>query len=302
MARPDFLIIGAQKCATSWLHHQLRQHGELFLPEEKDVEFFSYSENLTPGVFGRWLERFECEQPAKRTGDTNAAYFWTETGSPWSIRLDGFNRHIPETVQAYLGDEVQLIIGLRDPVDRAISAYLHHIHHGAVSPEQPILDIDEPLGIVDMGFYALHLKNWLKVYPARNFLVIRGLPDSPDAAAAVLDACAGFLGVRPFPEAPGLDKPVYPGLPRLWRKDGVWVEENNPAIVGQLPIKRDVPAMVEHGRRFVRLVEPSELARLRAIYAADQETLDSLLASRNIRCVDLELPDASNMAAGNQDG
>jgi hypothetical protein len=60
--------------------------------------------------------------------------------------------------------------------------------------------------------------------------------------------------------------------------------------------------MVEHGRRFVRLVDPSELARLRAIYSADQEALDRLLASQNIRCVDLELPVASNRASGNQDG
>lgn len=302
MARPDFLIIGAQKCATSWLHYQLRQHGELFLPEEKDVEFFSYSENLTPIDFGRWLERFACEEPVTRTGDANAAYFWTETGSSWSNKPNGFNRHIPEAVQAYLGDELQLIVSLRSPVERAVSAYLHHIHHGAVSPEQVILDIPQPLGIVDMGFYAVHLKNWLDVYPAENFLVIEGLPASQEAAVAAVDACTSFLGVRPFPEAPGRNKPVYPGLARLWREDGVWVEEQNPAIVGYLPLQRNVPVTIEAGRRFARLVDPSELERLRAIFAGDHKALRALLTSQDIRCVDLHMLNASTAAGGDQHG
>ena len=288
MARPDFLIIGAQKCATSWLHHHLRRHPELFLPEEKDVELFSYTENLAPDVFSRWLARFENTAAARRIGDANAAYSWTETGSPWSIKLDGFNRRIPESVREYLGDELRLIISLRDPVERAVSAYLHHIHHGAVSPEQRLLDIDAPLGIVDMGFYEAHLQNWLNVYPEDCFLVLDGLPSGETGAAAALNACTDFLEVGRFPASGGQDQPVYPGLARRWRDDGVWVEEENPAIRRHLPLRRKLPVITEAGRRFVRLVDAPELARLRALYAQDQDKLGGLLESRNVRCTRLQ--------------
>ena len=37
---PDFLVIGAQKAGTSWLHHHLRLHPGVFLPEAKDQGYF----------------------------------------------------------------------------------------------------------------------------------------------------------------------------------------------------------------------------------------------------------------------
>ncbi|MDT8322320.1 MAG: sulfotransferase domain-containing protein [Xanthomonadales bacterium] len=55
---PDFLIIGAQKCGTSWLHHQLRQSDEIFMPADKDHEHFSYVGNLNAEAFADWCRRF----------------------------------------------------------------------------------------------------------------------------------------------------------------------------------------------------------------------------------------------------
>ena len=38
---PDFLGVGVQKAGTTWLSENMRCHPEMYLPEEKELEFFS---------------------------------------------------------------------------------------------------------------------------------------------------------------------------------------------------------------------------------------------------------------------
>lgn len=252
------------------------------LPADKDIEFFSYPVNLNPETSRAWLERFDGASNGMRVGDVNGAYFWTETGSAWSIKLDSFNKQIPESVTAFLGDEIQFIISLRNPVERAVSAYLHHIHHGAVRPDQNLLDVDAPLGIVDMGFFGAHLKNWLRVYPAKQFLVIRDLPFDRKSATALLSGTLEFLGVADFREEYPFETPVYPGIRRIFRPDGVWVPEGHPSIAVHLPLSHGVPGTTQDGVRYVRLVDDSELIRLERIFEQDQAMLNELLAANEI--------------------
>lgn len=57
---PDFLGIGAMKSGTTWLFENLRCHPEVYLPEQKELYYFSlyfytgrlssYSSNFTNGV------------------------------------------------------------------------------------------------------------------------------------------------------------------------------------------------------------------------------------------------------------
>ncbi len=37
---PNFLILGATKSGTTSLHHYMKQHPDVFLPEEKEIQFF----------------------------------------------------------------------------------------------------------------------------------------------------------------------------------------------------------------------------------------------------------------------
>ena len=39
--KPDFLVVGCQRCGTTWLYQQLVQHDEIFVPKDrKEVEYF----------------------------------------------------------------------------------------------------------------------------------------------------------------------------------------------------------------------------------------------------------------------
>ncbi|MGE0611353.1 MAG: sulfotransferase domain-containing protein, partial [Hyphomicrobiales bacterium] len=44
-AKPDFLVIGAQKCGTTWLQEMLHQHPDVFVPEIKEVNYFVRAEH-----------------------------------------------------------------------------------------------------------------------------------------------------------------------------------------------------------------------------------------------------------------
>lgn len=45
--RPDFIGIGAQKCATTWLALCLRQHPQIFMASPKELKYFN--ENFARG-------------------------------------------------------------------------------------------------------------------------------------------------------------------------------------------------------------------------------------------------------------
>lgn len=280
--KPDFMVIGAQKCATSWLDFHLRQHPQIALPADKDIEFFSYTANLNLEFSKAWLNRFEGAAAGQRVGDVNAAYFWTETGSSWGVKEASFNRHIPESVHGFLGQDMQFIVSLRNPVDRTVSAYLHHISHGGVSPDQSLLEISEPLGIVDMGFFGAHLQNWLQVYPASQFLVLMDLPSDQANADRLISGTLDFLGVNAATRGHDSEKKVFPGMQRLRLEGGVWVPEDNPVITAHLPIQRKVPTITENGKRYLRLVDSDELAQLEQIFNADQALLHDLLAAEGM--------------------
>lgn len=266
---PDFLIIGAQKCGTSWLHHQLRQADAIYMPADKDFEHFSYVGNLNAAAFVSYCERFHEARVDQRAGDANAAYFWTRTGSRWGRQPDSFNPEIPFSIRRFCGPGLKLIVMLRHPVERAVSAYLHHIRHGAVTPAVSILDPELPLGIVDMGFYRTHLANWRRAYPREQLHLINGLPTSRDAAVEAVESTCAFLEVTPPPLDRYYFEPVFPGLSRVIDDAGVWIPET-----AEIPAaaRRDLPAAgparLIDGRPHRRVVTDAELRELHAILDA----------------------------------
>ncbi len=56
---PDFLVIGAQRAGTTWLHRVLRQHPALWLPPLKELHYFdSLHQNYTWENGIRWRRRW----------------------------------------------------------------------------------------------------------------------------------------------------------------------------------------------------------------------------------------------------
>lgn len=264
LKRPDFLIIGAQKCGTSWLHHHLKLSESINMPDDKDMEHFTYVGNLTEQAFAHYCQRFDGARSDQLIGDANAGYFWTRTDSKWNRQPDSFNPTIPKSIHQFCGADLKLIIMLRDPVERAISAYLHHVRHGAITLDHSILDTSLPLGIIDMGFYEHHLAQWRKFYPMEQIHIIRTMPSTAPLAVEIMNQVCAFLDALPIRPDQYYLEPIFPGLARIMNDDGVWLKQVPESNAVHLPQSRDFVDIGDD--RFIKAVSKRELLELRSIY------------------------------------
>jgi len=166
---PTFLVIGAQKCGTTWLAEMVRQHPEVVVAPVKELHFFDKRENYQRGL-AWYRSQFPLHPGARAAGEFTPNYFWTSDGEAEPVDARHM-RAIPRLAHESLPD-LKLIVCLRDPVERAVSAYFHHIRQGRVSEKQRLADVAHLFGIETMGYYDEHLRNWLEYFPAERFLVL----------------------------------------------------------------------------------------------------------------------------------
>ncbi|MBT3612118.1 MAG: sulfotransferase [Flavobacteriales bacterium] len=121
---PNFLIVGAAKCGTSSLHNYLNQHPDVYMPsyneqgmKVKEPRFLIKNlvkDRLHNGIWNleSYQALFNHVVNEKAIGESTVLYLYY------------YNEAI-KNIKKYLGDDVKIIIMLRNPVDRAFSAYTH---------------------------------------------------------------------------------------------------------------------------------------------------------------------------------
>jgi len=79
---PNFLIIGAEKAATTWLARGLAEHPAIFLPAEKELFYFSSRYDR-----GRdwYADHFRDASGHVRVGEATPVYL-SHPGTPGRIR------------------------------------------------------------------------------------------------------------------------------------------------------------------------------------------------------------------------
>jgi hypothetical protein len=113
---PKFLVIGAEKAATTWISHQLRHHPRLWLP---NAEPHFFSREFHRGL--DWYEGLFADAPPDRiVGEKSADYFAHE--------------HSAARIADILPD-APMIVQLRNPVDRAYSDYCMYFRRGLVDAD-----------------------------------------------------------------------------------------------------------------------------------------------------------------------
>ena len=185
---PHFVIIGAGKSASTWLHLALRQHPAIFMPEQ-EIPFFEdpyYNEaDLAP----LWSE-LSIAPPGAMIGIKRPNYLCTPECAP---RLA---RHVPQA---------RLIAILRNPVDRAVSQYYHLVRSGRLPLINPDLAFDRYLAgsfdapfveriVLDFGLYAQGIANYRRVFPSDRLLILTDL-DMRNSALTVFKRSCRFIGV-----------------------------------------------------------------------------------------------------------
>jgi hypothetical protein len=178
---PDFIVIGAMKCATSTLHEQLARQRGVFMSTPKEPNFFSDDEVFAQGK--TWYQSLFAGAPADAIcGESSTHYTKLPTH--------------PSTVErlAKAAPGVKLIYVMRHPIDRLVSHYVHAWSKGEVS-----CSIDEAVermpALVDYGRYAMQIAAYVERFGWANVMPVffGRLHGSPQEE---LERIAAFIGLR----------------------------------------------------------------------------------------------------------
>jgi len=71
---PTFLVVGAAKTGTSWLHQCIREHPNVFVPELKEINFFSWHYDRPD-----WYRSlFSAREHEEEAGEISPSYMVSE--------------------------------------------------------------------------------------------------------------------------------------------------------------------------------------------------------------------------------
>jgi hypothetical protein len=184
--RPDFIIIGAMKCATSAVHDQLKAHDSFFMTTPKEPNFFSDNAVYAQGL-GWYQSLFAQARPGQLRGESSTHYTKLPTH--------------PHTISRLLSfcPDIKCIYVMRHPVDRLVSHYIHEWTQRVIS-----CDIDTAVDrfpeLSDYGRYAMQLEPYRAAFGAGSVLPVfsERFRDNP---VRELQKIFDFLGVD--------EQPVY---------------------------------------------------------------------------------------------
>ena len=156
-SRPNVLIIGAARAGSTFLVNQLTHHPDIATSNPKETHFLSLgrrSEGFSgPGdeatinrqiqhSLAGWESTFLPAQRAKIRVDASVSmlYYAEETISQ---------------IDRYLGDDLRVIVVLRDPVDRAFSAFKYLQNRGYETSTDFAEALDVEYGRMSEGWHHL---------------------------------------------------------------------------------------------------------------------------------------------------
>ena len=177
--KPNFIIIGAMKAATTSLYTYLKQHPDVFMTTIKEPMFFNnFQKNNNFKVHGRKAKKittfeqyyplFDAVKNEKAIGEASPAYI--------------SNEDCPRLIQQHLPD-TKIIAILRQPVARAYSNFLH----ARRADREPIADFETAFNkeaerkaenwsplyhYKGKGYYTEQLERYYTLFPKENIKIL----------------------------------------------------------------------------------------------------------------------------------
>ena len=157
--KPDFFIVGAPKCGTTSMYHYLRQHDQIFMPDEKEPHYFGEDLKKRPDKFidneDEYLNLFKDAKPDQKLGEASTFYLYSKSAS----------REIKE-----YNPDAKIIIMLRNPIDFLNSLHSQLLFSG--NEDEPNFEIameleeerikgnklPENIDMIDKIYYLEHVR------------------------------------------------------------------------------------------------------------------------------------------------
>ena len=155
---PDFIIIGAMKCATSTLHEQLAAQPGIFMSDPKEPCFFSNDPVYARG-WSWYVSLFAAAAPGQLRGESSTHY----------TKLPTYPRTV-ERIASHLPD-VKLIYVMRHPLERLVSQYVHEWTERTIDGSIDAAVRRYPR-LVDYGRYAMQLQPYFDAFGRERVLPV----------------------------------------------------------------------------------------------------------------------------------
>ncbi len=163
--KPTFVIIGAQKSATTFVHKCLMEHYDIYMLRE-EIPYFESPDYEQQSIK---LEDLFKGRSENALGIKRPSYIGKSEVPP------RITRDLPES---------RIIAVLRNPVERAVSAYFHYLAYGFL----PICSLNDGMEqllqgayetaykrspeILEFGYYYKHLSEYRYFFERKRILVI----------------------------------------------------------------------------------------------------------------------------------
>jgi hypothetical protein len=233
---PQFLCIGAQKAATTWLYHNLQRHPDIWLPPYKEIHYFDLPEGTTtyrlwprigPPSFRRGIG--SSLTTAMKSGDFATAgwfarYLLGRRNSRWYRKLfaPGGDRLCGDITPGYsmlsassvekvhrLLPDAKIIFIMRNPIERAwsqINMKSWNIYNraGTDLPEKVLNRMLRADFVSVRSNYARTLDNWGACYGSQQFFIefYETVCEDP---ADLMHRVLGFIGAAPLVDEAALE-------------------------------------------------------------------------------------------------
>lgn len=263
MTGPDFIVIGAMKSGTSTLAAQLGAQDSIFVTDPKEPNYFSDDDVFAQGE-DWYASLFRGADENDLRGEASTHYTKLPTHPKTLARLT-------TGCQA-----TRFIYLIRNPIDRAVSHFIHEWSQGVIPKD---ITIDEALDIlpemIAYGQYGMQMEAWLTHFD-RYQIHIETLEAMKRGPQDVLRRVGKFLGRDDLNWKADLGQEnVSAERLRLGPLDR-WLINSAPATwLRQTIVPQTARDWVKSKRRMTNrpAFSANAISKLEHIFAADRELL-----------------------------
>ena len=261
---PNLIVIGAKKAGTTSLYHYLASHPDIWMPQEKELDFFVAGRNWPRGA-GWYRRQFDAAAPVRGEASPNYTALPQHPG-------------VPERMASVIPD-ARLVYLVRDPIERLVSH--HHMAVATGRERRPLAAATANLSesvYVAQGRYWMQLDPYLRHFAPEQVLVVDQDELGRNRAAA-LRRVFGFLGVDAEFVSQDFDEVHFPAMARRRRRPvakAILALDQTVGNERSYQARRRVPARI---RTMLTVplerpaLEPALRARLEQLYAPDAARL-----------------------------
>ncbi|QDZ10714.1 sulfotransferase family protein [Devosia ginsengisoli] len=298
--KTQVFLIGAMKAGTTSIASMLGEQRKIYLSSVKEPNFFKTRARTLPftgpvSSVEQWTNfHWTLDDYDRLFAKTMPGQLWLDASTAYLPSAEA-----PSMIREYNPD-ARIIVSLRDPVERAYSAY-NYMSAGAgdrarTFEEALASELNgerdtwlSPWRYLHVGKYDIHLANWLAEFPAQQILILDFNDLVRDSAGTIGTICRHLdIGFDPSlvrserENTTAIGGPVNRWARRFLLNPGPWKVAIKPFLPHHIRhgMKQDaLKALQKVGKRPEKM-KPETRAMLQAYYRPHIErTYDLLLAA-----------------------